>query len=333
MKRKIKGKKPSIIAIVGPTASGKTSLAIKLAKKFSARGGSAFGGNGAEIISADSRQIYRGMDIGTAKPKLSLIRTNLNSRIFANRISVNSQVAHHLVDIKNPDEPYTVAEYKRDAIRAIRNILKREKLLILVGGTGLYVSAVADNLEIPNVKPNPMLRKKLEKKIKTRGLESLFEELVKLDLEAAHIIDSKNPRRVIRALEIALATGKPFSAQRKKGKPLFQTLKIGIAVPKEKLRKRINQRVDKMIKSGLVNEVIELMRNYGADCPAFDAIGYREIIDYLRGRIPFAKAISEIKKNTWRYAKRQMTWFGKDKEIKWIKNEKQALRLIKELLG
>jgi tRNA dimethylallyltransferase len=336
--------KPKIIVIVGATASGKTALSLKLAKKFSG-----------EIVSADSRQIYREMDIGTAKPKLSLMRTNLNSRIFANKISVNSRVAHHLIDIKNPDEPYTVAEYKHDAIRAIRNILKRKKLPILVGGTGLYVSAVADNLEIPNVKPNPTLRKKLEKKIKTRGLESLFEELVKLDPEAAYIVDPKNPRRVIRALEVALTTGKPFSSQRKKGKPLFRMLKIGIAIPKEKLRKRINQRMDKMIKSGLVNEVIGLMRNYGADCPAFDAIGYREIIDYLRSAstnsesdtnlrirkfeinslfadVAFRQAIEAIKRNTWRYAKRQMTWFKKDKGIRWIKSEKQALRLVKELL-
>jgi len=336
--------KQKLIAIVGPTASGKTSLAIKFAKRF----------NG-EIVSADSRQIYREMDIGTAKPKLSLMRTNLNSRIFANKISVNSRVAHHLIDIKNPDEPYTVAEYKRDAIRTIRKIMKRGKLPILVGGTGLYVDAVTENFNIPKAKSNPRLRKELDTRSKRYGLKTLFEELVALDPEAAYIVDPKNPRRVIRALEVALTTGKPFSSQRKKGKPLFRTLKIGIAIPKEKLRKRINQRMDKMIKSGLVNEVIGLMRNYGADCPAFDAIGYREIIDYLRSAstnsesdtnlrirkfeinslfadVAFRQAIEAIKRNTWRYAKRQMTWFKKDKGIRWIKSEKQALRLVKELL-
>lgn len=344
--------KPKLIIIVGPTASGKSALAITLAQKS----------NG-EIVSADSRQIYRGMDIGTAKPPLVERKMRHEKRkktIPEDYPCLVSQenIRHYLIDIKNPNEEYTVAQYKKDAIKAIGKIIKRGKLPILVGGTGLYVKAVVDNLEIPEVKPNPALRKKLEKRIEKEGLEKLFQELVELDPEAAYIVDGKNPRRVIRALEIALTTKKPFSAQRKKGKPLFDALTIGITLPQKKLREKIETRVDEMIKSGLVNEIKNLVKKYGSAPTAFDAIGYREIINYLaadkrrlkpqinadnnirvnprinqhKSAYGFEEAVKDIKKNTWAFAKRQMTWFKKDREIKWVGNEKEALALVKKFL-
>lgn len=296
---------PKLIVVVGPTASGKSALAVQLAKKL----------NG-EIISADSRQVYREMDIGTAKPTKKEIK----------------EIQHYLVDIKNPNEEYTVAQYKKDAMKAIEKIIKSGKLPILAGGTGLYVKAVVDNLEIPEVKPNPKLRKKLEKRIEKEGLETLYRELVAEDPEAAYIVDGKNPRRVVRALEIAITTKKPFSAQRTKGEPLFDALKIGITLPPEKLLKWIETRVDEMVKNGLVNEVKNLIKKYGSTQVAFDAIGYREITDYLNKKISLREAIELMKRNTRNYAKRQMTWFKKDKRIYWIKNQKEVERLVKKFL-
>lgn len=293
------GEKPKIVVIVGSTASGKSSLAIKLAKEF----------NG-EIVSADSRQIYRGMDIGTAKPTKKEL----------------SEIPHYLIDIKNPNQNYTLSHYKKNAIKAINNILKKRKLPILVGGTGLYIDAVVNNLEIPQVKPDKKLRNKLEKEIQKRGLKYVFEKLVKLDPEAAYIVDSHNPRRVIRALEITLASGVPFSQQRKKGKRLFETLKIGIDLPKEELRKRIYKRVDEMVKKGLVAEVKGLIKKYSKKNTAFDAIGYQEIISFLDAKISLKEAVNQIKKNTWQYSRRQMTWFRKDNDIHWLQSSKTLFK-------
>jgi len=299
----IKDKK--LIVILGPTASGKSELAVKLAKKF----------NG-EIVSADSRQIYKGMDIGTAKP------TQKERKL----------IKHYLIDIKKPNQLYTVWEYKRNAIEAINQIIKKNKVPFLVGGTGLYIKAIVDNLEIPKVKPDWKLRKSLELKIKTKGLKSLYDELIKIDPEAAYIVDSQNPRRIIRALEVAIKTKKPFSQQRKKGKSLFNVLEISLSVSEEKLKEKIEKRVDRMIKIGLVKEVKSLIKIYDKNLSTFDAIGYREIIDYLNKEISLAEAIEKIKKNTWHFAKRQITWFKIDKRIHWIKNQKQAEELVKKFL-
>jgi len=294
-----------LIVILGPTASGKSELGLKLAKKF----------NG-EIISADSRQIYRKMDIGTSKP------TKKERKI----------IKHYLIDIKKPNQLYTVWEYKRNAIEAINQTIKRDKVPFLVGGTGLYIKAIVDNLEIPKVKPDWKLRKSLELKIKTRGLKSLYDELIKIDPEAAYIVDSQNPRRIIRALEIAIKTKKPFSQQRKKGKSLFDSLEIGLSVSEEKLKEKIEKRVAKMVKIDLVKEVKNLIEIYDKNLSTFDAIGYREIIDYLNKKISLAEAIEKIKKNTWHFAKRQMTWFKKDQRIIWVKSQKEAEKLVKEFL-
>ena len=294
-----------LLVILGPTASGKSELAIKLAKK-----------NNGEIVSADSRQIYRGLDIGTAKPAQK----------------EREIIKHYLIDIKKPNQLYTVWEYKRNAIEAINQIIKNGKVPFLVGGTGLYVKAIVDNLEIPKVKPDWRLRKSLELKIKTRGLKSLYNELIKIDPEAAYIVDSQNPRRIIRAMEVAIKTRKPFSQQRKKGKYLFDILEIGLSLDKEKLKENIEKRVDKMMKMGLVKEVKNLIKIYDKNLPTFDAIGYREIIDYLNKKISLTEAIKEIKKNTWHFAKRQMTWFKRDNRIHWINNYKKAERLVEKFL-
>lgn len=293
-----------LIVILGPTASGKTDLAIKLAKKY----------NG-EVVSADSRQIYKGMDIGTAKP-LDL-----------------EGVPHHLLDIKNPDKIYSVAEYKKDAVKIIQDIQKRGKLPIMAGGTGLYIKAVVENLDIPKVVANPLLRAEIEEEIKKMGLEYVFKKLIRLDPEAAYIVDPKNPRRVVRALEITLITKKPYSQQRKSGKAIFDVLEIGISVPKDKLVERINKRVDIMVKDGLVKEVENLIKAYGAHQQAFDAIGYREIIEFLKNKITLQKATEDMKINTWHFAKRQMTWFKKDKKIHWISKAKEAVALVDKFIN
>lgn len=358
--------KEKIIALVGPTASGKTALAIRLVQYLSnhpritsneSRINENYSGTirhhsrnireyAAEIVSADSRQIYRDMDIGTAKPKLTKIANQSRMKIANNleshgrhsrRLEIlfetDSRIPHHLIDIKNPNEPYTVAEYKRDALRSIRSVLKRGNVPILVGGTGLYVKAVTDNLNIPKIKANPVMRKNIELRIMKYGLKSVFNELVRLDPEAAYVVDPKNPRRVVRALEVAIMTGKPFTSQRTKREPLFDVLKIGIAVPSEKLRTRINERVDEMVRDGLVDEVQRLVKKYGANCPAFDAIGYREIIAHLNAETTLGEAVEAIKRHTWHFAKRQMTWFRKDAGIRWIHTNAEAQKVLMRFLG
>ncbi len=296
---------PKIIAIVGPTASGKTALGIALARAFSA-----------EIVSADSRQIYRGMDIGTAKPTAM----------------ERHAIPHHLIDIKDPNEDYTVLEYQRDAIAAINDIIARGKLPLLVGGTGLYIKSVVENLDIPKAIANPTLRAEIESEIARDGLERAFDRLVALDPEAAYVVDPKNPRRVVRALEVAITTGEPFTAQRKKHVPLFNVLTLGLNPPAEILRERIDRRVDVMMRDGFINEVQMLIKKYGRTAIAFDAIGYREIIAHLDGTLSLDDTVAAIKMNTWRYAKRQMTWFKKDKQTHWIDTLESAEALIKSFL-
>ena len=301
-------KRARILAIVGPTASGKTAAGIALAKKFDG-----------EIVSADSRQIYRGMDIGTAKPSAA----------------ERAEIPHHLIDIRNPDEEYTVADFKRDAIAAIDDVAARGRLPILVGGTGLYIRAVVENLDIPKAVANPELRRKIENEIEAHGLAAVFEKLVTLDPEAAYVVDPKNPRRVVRALEVALSTGEPFTAQRRKNEPLYNVCEIGLNPSAEILRERIDRRIDGMMRDGLVAEVKELLKKYGGEngdgsraLPiAFDAIGYREIIDYLNGKCTEEEAVTAMKLNTWRFAKRQMTWFKKYGNIHFVHDEHEAIEV------
>jgi len=337
--------KKKLIVILGPTASGKSQMALKLAKKF----------NG-EIVSADSRTIYQGMDIGTAKPLQSQPRRqrvgaptetsekstptpkgqrNQNdiSRLKNNKIQkpvIIQNIPHYLIDIIRPDQQFTVALFKRNAIKIIKDIHYRKKIPFLIGGTGLYISSIVDNLKIPRVKPNYKLRKKLTLESK----EILYKKLLRLDPTATDFVDKDNPRRLIRAIEICQATRKSLKELRKKGKPLFDTLQIGIKMPNDLLRRAINKRIRKMFRNGLVNEVRQLYKKYGGQAPGLNSIGYKEIISYLKKEITLKQAQKLIEINTHHYAKRQITWFKRDKRIIWLTSTpkislwKQAEKII-----
>jgi tRNA dimethylallyltransferase len=290
-----------LIVIIGPTASGKSDLAVKLARRF----------NG-EIVSADSRQIYQEMDIGTAKPTKRQM----------------SGVSHHLIDVVKPNQEFTLVQYKKLAVKIIKNIQERGRLPFLVGGTGLYIQAIVDNLQIPQVKPNKKIRNKLEKLTN----QQLFNQLKKLDPLSAEVIDQQNKRRLIRALEVCLVTKKPFSKQREKGQPLFEIRQIGLKIDKEALNKKIDQRVEKMIQTGLVEEVKKLSEKYHSQLPAMSGIGYQEIGQYLQSRINLEQAKELIKEHTRQYTRRQMTWFKRDKRIYWVENYPAALKIISDFL-
>ena len=272
--------KPKLLVVLGPTASGKTDLALFLEKKF----------NG-ELVSADSRMIYKGMDIGTNKP----------------------EEFHHMVDITSPDQEFSVALYKKMALEKIGKIIEKGKLPILVGGTGLYIKSIIENLDFPSVKANKKLRKDLEKKT----TEDLFKMYKKLDKKGAQIIDKNNKRRLIRAIEVSLLTNEPFFKERK-GEPFFDVLQIGIKVNKKELKERIDKRVDSMFKQGLEKEVRKLSKKYGFKIPPMQTIGYQEWQDCFKGIISKNEVREKIKANTLKFAKRQMTWFKKDINIKWI---------------
>lgn len=297
-----------LIVILGPTASGKTELSIKLARKF----------NG-EIINADSRQIYKELDIGTGK---------IESQKFVKSKVCKVKDSIHMIDIVAPNQKFSLSQYKKLAVNKIKEIQKRDKIPFLVGGTGLYLSSIVDNLKIPKVPANEKIRVELEK----LNSEELFEKLKKIDLKSAEIIGENNKRKLIRALEVYKITGKPFSLQQTKGKILFDVLQIGVKMDREKLYKKIDQRVDKMIEMGLVEEVKNLIKKYSFDLPAMSGIGYKEISLYLQNKIALAKAIQKIKFRTHQYARRQMTWFRKNKNIKWIEKREEAEELIGKFL-
>ena len=299
---------PKIIVIVGPTASGKTDLAIKLAQKF----------NG-EIVSADSRQVYKGMDIGTGKAPLARSKFKVQGsrrRTSNSELLTSGGIPHYLLDVASPRQTFTVAQYQKLGSVAIKKILSKDKLPIIVGGTGFYIDALLYNYNLPSVKQNPKLRRALEKK----STEELFNKLKSLDPGRAETIDRHNKVRLIRAFEIILATKKPvpkLTLWRVQGeKPLYDFLKIGVKLPDSELKKQIEKRVDGMIEKGLVDEVRWLIKKYGEQQIAFDAIGYKEIIAFLKKEMSLEKSASSIKSNTISFAKRQMTWFRKDKKIK-----------------
>jgi tRNA dimethylallyltransferase len=280
-----------IIAIVGPTASGKTALGSELAKQF----------NGA-IISVDSRQVYRGMDIGTAKA-----------------------IGDFGTDLVNPDEEYCVAQFKEYAQKKIDEIIASGKLPILVGGTGFWLKALIDDLDLCKIGSDSKLRVGLE----ARELSDLFEEFSRLDPEGAQKIDRANKRRVVRALEVTKLSGCPWSKRLSSGEKKYDALQIGLKVDRKILNARINARVDEMIASGLVNEVRGLYEKFGCEIPSMSGIGYRQLCGYFKGLITLEQAIDETKKATRLYAKKQMTWFGKDKRIKWIENVQEAGGLVR----
>lgn len=293
-------KLPKLIVILGPTASGKTETAIQLAKKF----------NG-EIVSADSRQIYKEMNIGTAKPTKKELKG----------------IRYHLIDIVGPKKDFNVALYKNLAVKKIKEIQKKGKVPLLVGGTGLYIKAVVDNLDFPKIIPDKKLRNKLEKKT----AKELFKIYERLDPEGSKFIDKNNKRRLIRAIEVCKLTSEPFWQQRKKQKPIFDILEIGIKMNESELKKRIDRRTEKMFQSGLEEEIRKLHKKYGW-LSSLQTIGYQEFKEYLEGKITKKEVEKLIKLRTFQFVKRQITWFKKDKKIHWIKSEKQAKKLIKSFL-
>lgn len=299
-----------LVLIVGPTAVGKTALSIRLAERFDG-----------EIVSADSRQIYVGMDIGTAKatPK------------------ERSRVPHHLLDIVTPDQWFTVAQYQDAAMRAVAGIHQRGRLPFLVGGSGLYVRTVAEGLQIPRVPPDPALRRELERQA-AESPEQLHDRLKSLDPEAAARIDSRNVRRVIRALEVTLTTGRPISEQQTLQRPPLRMLWIGLTLPRPELYRRIDERLDRMIEQGLVDEVRRLVgEGYSWDAPAMSAVGYKQIGAYLRGECSLEEAVRDIKRATRRYVRQQYNWFRlDDPRIHWLDAsrgpEPMALALVARFL-
>ncbi|HAO93724.1 MAG: tRNA (adenosine(37)-N6)-dimethylallyltransferase MiaA [Deltaproteobacteria bacterium GWC2_56_8] len=287
--------KERIVIIAGPTASGKSALAIDLALEF----------NG-EIVSADSMQVFKAMDIGTAKPS----REDMQ------------RVPHHLIDIVEPNGDYTVARFRNDAIKAVSGIRSRGRNAFVTGGTGLYIKALTQGL-FPGPKADPDLRMALEKE----SVDALYERLQQIDPETAASIHPNNRVRVIRALEVYELTGTPISTFRKEHgfrDELFECLKIGLDCPREALYKRIDERVDKMIEAGLPEETKRLFdAGFGWDLKPMLGLGYKEMAMFLRGACALPEAIELLKRNTRRYAKRQLTWFRADPEMTWFSPEEK----------
>jgi len=290
-----------LIVILGPTASGKTALSINLAKKF----------NG-EIVSADSRQVYKGMDIGTGK----VTKKEMQG------------IPHYLLDVVSPKRRFTVTQYRNLALRAINKIQKAGKIPFLVGGTGFYIQAIVEGIVIPEVKPDWKLRKQLEKK----SIKELYEILKKLDPRRIRTIEKENPRRLIRAIEIVLKTKKPVPILKFQPLP-YPVLMIGIKKTPQGLKKLIKNRLLKRLKKGMVAEVRRL-RKEGLSWQRLEEFGleYRYIAQYLQKKINYYEMTEKIKKESEQYSKRQMTWFKRDKRIKWIKNYQEVKTLIKNFL-
>jgi tRNA dimethylallyltransferase len=297
-----------LIAVAGATATGKTALAVALARWL-----------GGEIIGADSRQVYRGMDIGAAKP------------------APEEQAAarHHLIGVAAPDEPFSLGAWLGLAREALEDVWARGKQPLLVGGTGQYVWALLEGWRVPRVPPDERLRAELE----ARGAEQLLRDLREADPEAETYIDARNMRRVVRALEVYLATGRPFSYWRQKEPPPFGALVIGLRLDRDALYRRIDRRVDRMVEEGFVDEVRGLLQaGYGRGLPSMSGIGYREMAGYLAGESSLESAVARTKAGTHRLARHQNSWFkAGDGRIHWIAAgdgaAEEALRIAQEFLG
>lgn len=338
--------KPKVIVILGPTASGKSDVAIKLAKKiypvkspncWGARQSEQFDGVNGEIISADSRQIFKGLNIGTGKVPGTW---NVERGAF-----ISEGIPHHLIDIINPMEDYNVSDFKRDAEKIIEDILSRKKLPIICGGSNFWISAVVEDMAFPEVKPNLGLRKKLEKE----NVEDLFKQLQKIDPERAADIDPKNKVRLIRALEIAGTLGKvpqlchpefisgsrisPGEMPKQFRNDKYEFLQIGIDVPREILNEKIKLRLEQRFKDGMIEEVENLHKN-GVSWEWMEKIGleYRWISRYLQNKISLEEMKEKLYFDIIHYAKRQMTWLRKNKNIIWLNDYKETGRIVSTLL-
>lgn len=313
MQRRSK-QKPKVVTVAGPTSSGKSDLAVIIAQRF----------NG-EVISADSRQVYRGMDIGSGKVPISY-KPNGESKKLS---TYYKGIRHHLLDVASPKRTFTVAQYQKHAKKALKDILKRNKLPVVCGGTGLYIDALIYDYKFPAVPPQKKLRAQLEKKTTA----ALLAELKKRDPERAQEIDQNNRRRLIRALEITLITGKPIT-RLKKSSP-YNLCLIGIKYSEEKLKKRIEERLRQRLKQGMVEEVVQLHNlpiGKGVSWQKFYDFGleYRYISLYLQKKLTKEEMINEIERGSRHYAKRQMTWLKRNKNIHWVTTEKEALTFVKQ---
>lgn len=292
--------KKYLVCIIGPTAIGKTSRSIDLAKHFQT-----------EIISADSRQFYKEMQIGTAVPSKS----------------ERQGIPHHFIQHLSVDEDYSVGDFERDVLHKLEELFQKHDLVLMVGGSGLFVDAITKGLnKFPEV--SPKIREELNKRLQQESLESLQLQLKELDPEYFATAAMDNPRRVIRALEICLSSGKPYSdfVNQPKAKRNFNSIKIGLTADREIMYDRINRRVDRMMEEDLLKEAVKLYPN--RDKNALNTIGYKELYAYLDGEITLDFAVDEIKKNTRRFAKRQMTWFRKDEEIEWFPYDRPSEEII-----
>ncbi len=300
--------KPTVIVICGPTASGKTALSIELAKKI----------NG-EIISCDSMQIYKEMNIGTAKPTIEEM----------------CGIKHYLINIVSPDERYSVANFKQDSKKAIEEILKKGKTPIIVGGTGLYVDSLIYEIDYQEIKFDEQYRNFLESRVKNEGLQKLYEEAKKIDKKATEKISINDKKRILRILEIYNATGKTKTEQEiesRKKEVEYDYHVYAINWPREILYERINKRVDIMVKNGLIQEVENIYKKYNKFPTAMQGLGYKEVVEYLNGNCTETEMIEKIKKETRHYAKRQMTWFRKNKQTVWLQGEESIQNNIKIIL-
>ncbi len=287
-----------LLALVGPTAVGKSEVAIQLAERF----------NG-EIVSADSRLLYRGMDIGTAKPSLEQ----------------RSRVVHHLIDVADPDEIWSLALFQREAEKAVVGIHARGRLPILVGGTGQYVRAILEGWSPPALAAQPRLRAALESWGGEIGKDGLHARLARLDPQAAANIDARNQRRMLRALEVTLSSGRKFSAQRTRKEAPYHALQIGLTRPRPKLYGRIDARIDNMLAAGWLEEVRALLaKGYETNLPSMSAIGYAQLSEHLQGKRSLEGAVTEIKRQTRIFVRRQANWFKpNDPNIHWLNLEKK----------
>jgi tRNA dimethylallyltransferase len=285
--------RPTLIVLLGPTASGKTDLALELAEAF-----------GGEIVGADSRQVYRQMDIGSAKPTRAQ----------------QARAPHHLIDVVNPDEPFSLADYLRLARAAIADVHARQRVPLLVGGTGQYITALVEGWNTPEAPPDPALRAELEAYAAEQGSAALFARLRAADPEAAAFVDARNVRRVIRALEVIAVTGQPFSAQRRHDPPLWRVLQFGLTLDREALYARADRRIGQMMEAGFLDEVRGLLaQGYDRHLPSLSALGYRELCAHLLDGVPLDAAIEQTRFATHDFIRRQYTWFrGHDRDVRWL---------------
>jgi tRNA dimethylallyltransferase len=285
--------KPPLIVVIGPTAVGKTETSLQLAERLDG-----------EIVSADSRLFYRGMDIGTAKPSKQ----------------EQGRVPHHMIDVADPDQTWSLAMFQRETHRIIADIHSQGRLPFLVGGTGQYVRAVTEEWEIPEAAPDLRVRQALENWAIEIGPDGLHQRLSILDPEAAERIDPRNMRRTIRALEVILLTGKLFSAQKSRGPSRYRLLQLGLTRPRPELYARVDARIEAMMEAGFLDEVQGLLdAGYSPDLPSLSAIGYRQVIEYLQGEIDLEEAVVLMKRITRQFVRRQANWFKiDDPKIQWF---------------